>query len=1331
MKPINETKKSFLTVLFISAVSTLLMTQIYADDTEVFITSSTALNPNVLFIMDNSASMDGPDNPKGSPLINGKTRLQIMKDTLNSVLSSADNNLNVGITNYGSTDTWRNDNANGIKFPITPLNTLIQPIIEESLKDKAGVVQWRQHRQPAPEGNGISASFNPIVKNFNDLTVRDYIPEVANAWVAYGNTPIVDALYEAALYFRGGEIKYQHVSGYGGRGHYKAAAHPSTYRYPEGVFFESDAFPGHEFPYIPQWYADNLSDVWSSRSADENGYYLSYLKTATRDWSPTWIRCPANTGDVNNNGRDDGNNEYNPNPLRNSGPSTNQNCRIMRNDFVKYLQSEFGNVFNAAVNGINSNESAGTVDQRVRRAIRKLEDDDLEAKASRTVIKADVYSSGVVDDRKVYHFDAFPRCRVVQDVVCMTEEVEFDWGISWAQKRAKYQCATENSESCRSWNFERCVNPADERRVNEVVCDFDQNLSRYPAAKYTSPIMGDCQSNFIVLMSDGKPEYSTGDRVSLRAKNHSNLTYYRSIQQMTGVECADDPYYKAGTCGPELTKFLATNDQMPGNDAASAGDQFVNTMVIGFSNTVSSDTDATNYLESLVTIEDKTETPHRDGFFIANNEAELVQAFTDALTEIVVSARSQASPGYSVNVKSGLEHEDNVFIPVFEKTNSDTWRGNLKKFKLVNVGGHRQIRGKTPGINAMTELGIFKDEAWDLWSTSSTADGKSVKKGGVASLIDDPLHRKVFSNITGDSNVNLWSDDNLLRPENDLIQNSWVSQGASEPVNEAYRKKLVRYARGWEQGEEAQGARKYMGDMLHSEPVIITYDKGDADGNGKKQYIFAATNEGYLHAFDTTTGEEKFAFMPRQLLKNLYRQFVGNEDEHTYGIDGDLSFVKDGSHVYLYFGLRRGGKAYYALDISDITKPKLMWKIDGETDAGFSHLGQSWSTPYIANVKVGATKKTVIVFTGGYDTTFDYGEGASYDSTSVTDNRKATVGDDIYIVNAKTGARLWSMRETMLRTDVEHAIPGGVHILDTDNNGLLDRLYFADTGGNVWRLDLHENLSEPEKSKLVKIAELGGSGTNRRKFFTEPDVARLTENGQEIFTIALGSGLRSHPLNEEITDYMFVLLEKSPLKPLEETGSGKYKTIKINRLANVKVTAVASTANNTISKTLTHTGFKSGADDVKSILHAKDSNGESMRGWYVKFSEADEKVLSPAITFEGSLIFTSFVPKAIVAGEGISACASPGTQGRIYAMNILTGEASIDLNRKNSVNDNDTFAVISANEIPGKPQRIFNKLDCSGGSCKHVVDVRIGKKGSEAGAQDVSKVESIYWNNPD
>ena len=1262
-----------------------------ADDTEVFFTSTGAISPNVLFIMDNSSSM--------SEKINGETRIDIMKETLTEVLGNVEDNLNVGIMNYGSAESWRNDRGNGVKFPVKPLNTLVKPIIEESLKDKAGEVQWRHHRQPAPAGNGMSSWFNPVVDNFDAMTVRDYLPEVAKTWEAEGNTPIVDALVEAALYFRGGAIRWEDTTGYGGRGHYFAAAHPSTYQYPDGVYFKSAAFPGHDFPYTPQWYADNLSSAWSPRSVDEKKWYFKYFKPATADWFTGWIRCPNNTGWPNYK------------PLKNTGESTLKNCRIMRNDFVKYLQDEFGSVFNTAVNGINQgNKKTWWVDKEVKKAIRQITSNQLRASAS----KVEEYK-----DKKVFHFDRFPRCRVAEEVLCVDD---LDTSISYYDRRNKYKCTTEDSEACRTWDYEQCENPDDQRIVNEVICDFDQNTSRYPDPNYISPIVGDCQSNFIVLMSDGKPEYSEGDRLSIKAKSS---TYYTNVPDMIGKSCKDDPYFKAGTCGPDLTHYLATHDNLPGKGFA-VGDQFINTMVIGFSNTVTDDANTTAYLESLVTIENDPKTEGRDGFFLAEDKASLVEAFTKALKEVVVAARSQASPGYSVNVKSGLEHEDDIYIPVFEKNSSEGWSGNLKKFKLVNVDGHRRIRGKTTGVDAMTELGLIKDEAWDFWSKSTKADGNSVTDGGVASLIDKPAERKLFSNIT--DNKNLWAEENVISQQNANITKDMV--GATETVTtEAYKKKLINFIRGWKKGDTSKDARQHMGDMLHSEPVIVTYKNGDKDGVGKEQYIFAATNEGYIHAFDTETGEEKFAFMPKQLLKNIEHQFVGDGNgngEHIYGIDGPLTYVKDGSNVYLYFGLRRGGRAYYALDVSDVTKPKLMWKIDGANGGDFARLGQAWSQAYLANVKVGREKKTALIFSGGNDTKFDYGISGGYDENSVKENTmQADLADDIYIVNAKTGERIWSMRESMQNTDVKHAIPAAPRVLDTNNNGYIDRMYFSDTGGNVWRLNLYEDLSDPTKSSLIKLAELSEDGENARKFYNEPDIARLTHNGQTIFTVSIGSGLRPHPINKKINDYMFVLLDKAPLSEIDKTIKPfKQWPIKINKLANVEIETSIQEGTGKVSKTLKHSDFKKGEKTVKQITESDKF------GWYVQFSDPGEKVLASSITFEGSLVFTTLVPAAITSGELINACESPGTQGRIYAMNILTGEASLDLNRDGSKDDNDVFNIIAASEIPGKPQRIFNKLDCSSGSCKHEVDIRIGKKSSEVSFENVSRVESIYWQHP-
>ena len=125
--------------------------------------------------------------------------------------------------------------------------------------------------------------------------------------------------------------------------------------------------------------------------------------------------------------------------------------------------------------------------------------------------------------------------------------------------------------------------------------------------------------------------------------------------------------------------------------------------------------------------------------------------------------------------------------------------------------------------------------------------------------------------------------------------------------------------------------------------------------------------------------------------------------------------------------------------------------------------------------------------------------------------------------------------------------------------------------------------------------------------------------------------------------------------------------------------------------------------------------------------------MATSITFEGSIIFTTLVPKVLTTGELITVCAAPATQGRLYAMNLLTGEASTNLDNSidGEVTDNDVFVTISASEIPGTPQTVFNKLECVGHDCKHDVDVRIGKKSTEVGSTNVSEVESVYWNVPE
>jgi len=94
----------------------------------------------------------------------------------------------------------------------------------------------------------------------------------------------------------------------------------------------------------------------------------------------------------------------------------------------------------------------------------------------------------------------------------------------------------------------------------------------------------------------------------------------------------------------------------------------------------------------------------------------------------------------------------------------------------------------------------------------------------------------------------------------------------------------------------------------------------------------------------------------------------------------------------------------------------------------------------------------------------------------------------------------------------------------------------------------------------------------------------------------------------------------------------------------------------------------------------------------------------------------------------------------LYAVNIFSGGAGLDLDESGVINHADISAIVAKGEIPGKPQAIVNKLELNKISgedganerttCKHPVDIRIGKKLSQATGYDTCRLESIYWSDP-
>ena len=364
----------------------------------------------------------------------------------------------------------------------------------------------------------------------------------------------------------------------------------------------------------------------------------------------------------------------------------------------------------------------------------------------------------------------------------------------------------------------------------------------------------------------------------------------------------------------------------------------------------------------------------------------------------------------------------------------------------------------------------------------------------------------------------------------------------------------------------------------------------------------------------------------------------------------------------------------------------------------------------------------MMIISGGYDEDEDrdLSDGSGHVDNAQS-NVTANVGNDILILDAKSGDLLWSLSKAQ-RAKIKSSIPGGVRILDTNYNGLVDRMYFADTGGNVWRLDLTEIIKGAgATSDLTKLAQLGGKTSNARKFFNEPDVAKMKLKGKVVFAVSIGSGFRAHPLDKTIDDKFFVLIDESPYKHLLKKGPIKkrFSAIKATDLANITIA----------SSGISHT------DSIKDT---------DKRGWQVNFGDSGEKVLGGAIAIDGNITFTSLVPKALQAtsSNGIDECAAPITQSRFYAINILTGGAGMDLDGKGTITNDlaDIYTTVST-DILGKPQIIYNPLivskdkDAQGKptgtrSCIHPVDIRTGKKLTQASGYDACRLESVYWSDP-
>lgn len=723
---------------------------------------------------------------------------------------------------------------------------------------------------------------------------------------------------------------------------------------------------------------------------------------------------------------------------------------------------------------------------------------------------------------------------------------------------------------------------------------------------YVTPLT-DCEQVYVILMTDGLPTRDV-DADSL-------------IDALPRIRAGE------GNRLDELTEWLYEND-IDGNDAN--GKQRVVTYTIGF--TVD---------HALL----KSAAKKGGGdYYTANNADQLRTAFRSAVAQILSTTATFTAPTIAVNSFNRSRSLNDVYFAMFEPDSRPRWSGNLKKLRM-NASG---VLVDADGNNAIDkDTGDIKTNARTFWSAS--ADGGLVRQGGVGEILKNrnPASRNILIDSGPGGALEAFTTANA-----NLTPDMFTAADDQEMAQ------IIQWARGVDVDDEAVpgDVRPWiLGDPLHSKPLVINYGArtGFTAENPDTRIIFG-TNAGFLHMFGGDDGNEDWSFIPKELAplqKALRRD--SPSIVHPYGIDGApatyiLDSDRDGTisgtndKVYLYFGMRRGGNSYYALDITNPERPRMMWSVSGATP-GFEHLGQSWSTPQVVNIR--AHNGPVLIFGGGYDKKYDV---SPVDKTNL-------LGRAIYIVDGTTGRLLWSASPSARSAnnysvlDMTDSIPASVHALDSDGDGFVDRLYVGDLGGNVWRVDMPgERLPGSTQAawSVFKFAALGGASPQTdQRFFNQIDVVQTRDGTLNYDAVALGSGNRAHP-NDVITKDRFYVLRDININTTNFTDGTLRVPVPITKDMLYNATS------NVIQE-----GSTSQVVAAKTTLRVS-------AGWYIEFDRLGEKVLSSSITLGGSIFFASFVPNST-----LSLCQPAGGTAYLFSVNLHDATAVYNWNPPKNLGD--------------------------------------------------------------
>jgi type IV pilus assembly protein PilY1 len=467
----------------------------------------------------------------------------------------------------------------------------------------------------------------------------------------------------------------------------------------------------------------------------------------------------------------------------------------------------------------------------------------------------------------------------------------------------------------------------------------------------------------------------------------------------------------------------------------------------------------------------------RGGFFSANDPNELIRA----LNAVVNNILERLSRGSTSTVSSGvITSATEAYTPGFDSAN---WTGNLFARIVDNEGN-------------------FSDDI--LWDTSCILTGGLCDATGENVAKQEPNQRNLFVyDKEGETTYELGTGmgPNLTAKLAKNAEDMLTRTGGT-------MQQLLDFIRGDQSTESSQNGpfrdrESVLSDIVHSGPYLQrgpsesyvdarwpegspeasdTYLDFKTANQDRENILFIGSNSGMLHAIEVEgndAGSERWGFIPSKAFENIHK-LADTDFKHWSYVDNSVSVTDayfDGDwHSVLIGGMRYGGQAFFAIDVTDAgaEKPDVMWEF---TDADDPDMGFSYGQAAIT--RISTTGEWVALIPNGYNNSENDYEDAN-DPRNILGDGTAV----LYVVRLSDGKLLTRMDTNVgspgtpnglappLPVDSRFVENGNIDPSgNADKNLTLsaDFAYAGDLYGNMWRFNFDSaNYNDWSVTRVVR-----------------------------------------------------------------------------------------------------------------------------------------------------------------------------------------------------------------------------------------------------------------------